>query len=224
MINIGLMLQNMQPHQDKGCYIVVGLARGGTSSVASALHELGIFMGDLACSPNYEDRKLIACIPSEKRLSLKGRDWSKFEATLREYDRQYDWWGFKYPSLHGDLEKIHQMLRNPRYIFIYRDVMAISSRRSQIFSKHDHFKFMRDYLKKYAKIIRFAEKHAIPALHLSYEKVLTNTNDFSKMLCAFCNVPFSQNNVNSISRVITPSPDKYLAWTVSHANSKKKVN
>ncbi len=224
MINPGFMLQNVQAHPEKGCYIVVGLARGGTSSIASALHALGIFMGDLARPPNYEDRKLIACIPAANRLSLMRRDWREFEATLRDYDRQHDWWGFKYPSLHGDLERIHAWLRNPRYIFIYRDVMAISSRRSQIFPEHDHFRFMRDYLNKYAQIIRFAEKHAFPALHVSYEKVLTNTDEFAKALCEFCNIPFSPDNANSISGVITPSPEKYMAWTVRHANSKKKVN
>ncbi len=223
MINPGFMLQNVQAHPDKGCYIVVGLARGGTSSIASALHALGIFMGDLARPPNYEDRKLIASIPAANRLSLKRRDWTDFEATLRQYDLQHDWWGFKYPSLHTDLEKVHQLLRNPRYIFIYRDVLAISSRRSQIFPDHDHFRFMRDYLNKYAQIVRFAEKNAFPALHVSYEKMLTNTDAFSRALCEFCNVPVSLENSKTISCVITPSPEKYTAWTVRHANSKKKA-
>jgi hypothetical protein len=224
MINPGFMLQNAQPYQDAGCYIVVGLARGGTSSIAAALHALGIFMGDLARPPNYEDRRLISSIPAVNLLSLKRRDWSEFEATLRQYDLQHAWWGFKYPSLHTDLEKAHQLFRNPRYIFIYRDVLAISSRRSQIFPEHDHFRFMQDYLNKYAQIIRFAEKHAFPALHVSYEKMLTNTEAFSSALCEFCNIPISSDNSKTISSVISPSPEKYTAWTVRHANSKRKVN
>ncbi len=218
------MSRNALPHATTGCYVVVGLARGGTSSIAAALHALGIFMGDLARAPNYEDRKLINTIPHTHPLGLKRRDWTEFEATLRQYDSQHDWWGFKYPSLHTDLERVHRLLRNPRYIFIYRDVFAISSRRSQIYPEHDHFRFMRDYLNRYGKIIQFADRHAHSALHVSYEKVLTNTDEFSRTLCEFCNFKIEPEILKAVSSVIMPSPEKYTAWTVRHANSKRQPN
>lgn len=222
MNNDGFLIQNNQTViKPRGCIVVVGLARGGTSAVACSLASLGIHMGDEAKEPTFEDSKIISTIPSKGKLLLGARAWDNFATIASQYSEDNQLWGLKYPSIHNHLFKINTILNNPRYIFVYRDVFATSSRRSTVDSSVDQLESMENCLRLYNQTINFIRKEKPIALHLSYEKILTNTKKYAEVLSTFCNQSPSEEIIKKLTSSIMPSPESYRSWSYTHKQSQK---
>lgn len=215
--NDGFQIINpIKRNHSEYCVVVVGVARGGTSAVAASLRGLGIHMGDQINPANQEDRKIISSIPSKGKTLLNPNAWNNFSAVAKEYTEAHQYWGFKYPSIHNHLYKINKLLVNPRYIFVFRDIFAISSRRSGVFPDDSQIGSMQNSLRLYKKILEFTQKEHPTSFLVSYEKILTNTEAYINALSEFCNLSPTTETLKQAANLIMPSPDTYERWTQNH--------
>lgn len=149
--------------------IVVGVARGGTSMVAGVLRHLGVFLGDDAVPPVFEDVRLATPIEAKEDAASR--------AIIEEYNRRHPVWGFKRPGLIDHLASAHRLFRNPVYVVIFRDVLAIANRNA-LSVKSDPLRSIKYSLKQYQLVREFIESYAPPALLLSNEKALIHAATF----------------------------------------------
>ena len=90
----------------KRTLIVTGIARSGTSLVATLLKEAGIFMGDFMHDVVNEDAQILEL--------MRRRDLPTLKALIEDRNAHHAQWGFKLPNLHVYLKRDELALfRNP---------------------------------------------------------------------------------------------------------------
>lgn len=183
--------------------IVVGLGRGGTSAIAASLNALGINMGENFHTPIYEDLDLA------KALRLK--DWRQLKNLIKNYESTHAIFGWKLPDSHEHLERIYKYFSNPYFIFVYKDIFAISLRRNMVHGK-DIFKNMSDSLQGYQKILSFIQKRNPNALHVSYEKMIANKEEYAESLARFCGVTINHEVKSKVIQSIGDGRHHYDVW------------
>lgn len=222
--NADFLIKNVEnKNSESKCIVVVGVARGGTSAIASSLSSIGIYMGDEARSPTYEDHRLINCIPSKVGSVLSSKAWNQFSIVASGYSQSHDQWGFKYPNIHKHLPKIHSVLDRPKYIFVYRDILAIANRRSDIHSE-SYIDSQYNCLRIYKNIVSFVEKYSPYSLHVSYEKLLLNKEVYIESLSEFCGTELSEAVKISALKSIEASPRDYVQWSQHQKQVKRFGN
>lgn len=213
LVNQGFLLSenfDVQKNELEKTFVVVGVARGGTSIVAGALYHLGVFMGN-AQAPVYEDLRL--------SLAYEKQSKEKFEAVTTDYNTNHNVWAWKRPSTLNDLPKLAKKLRNPHFIFVFRDFLSVANR-NVISMKHGVRGGLSTALKDYTKIIKFIEKSEYPAFFVSSEKAVKYKEDFVEALCEFCQLQPTQEQRNNALNFISPDPVEYLAQTrIDHTGS-----
>lgn len=201
---------DVQKNESDKTFVVVGVARGGTSIVAGALHHLGMFMGT-AQAPVYEDLRL--------SLAYEKQSKEKFEAVVANYNDKHSVWAWKRPSTLNDLPKLAKKLRNPHFIFVFRDFLSVANR-NVISMKQGVRGGLSTALKDYTKIIKFIEKSEYPAFFVSSEKAVKHKEDFVEALCEFCQLRPTEEQRNNALNFISPDPVEYLAQTrIDHTHS-----
>ena len=207
MENSGFKIIGEPPERNGAvAIIVVGLNRGGTSAIAASLHALDIHVGNCFHLPNYEDVELAH--------AFRQRDWRQVQAIIRAYESEHPRFAWKLPDVYAQLARVNKFCSNPRYIFVYRDIFAISRRR-ELVRQTDTVTSMMDCLDSYAAIVKFIKKTRPYGLHVSYEKVLQHKAGFAQMLCTFCDIPADPGRLAAVQNCIEPSPEGYLQWTDS---------
>lgn len=181
--------------------VIVGAARGGTSMVAGALAKLGVFMGDQALPPVFEDVRL-----SEK---FESKDFIAAGNIVSEYSSSHECWGWKRPSSIDYLSEVGHVFDRARYIFIYKDIFAISQRNS-ISMQSEILPEMQRALNQYARTLEFLGSTSAPAMLLSYEKTLLDPVNLINSLIAFCRLTPSTDQINSAVNFVRPDPQDYL--------------
>lgn len=181
--------------------VVVGTARGGTSMVAGSMAKLGVFMGDQAVPPVFEDVKLSNCFEKQ--------DFYAAQNIAEEYSRQHGLWGWKRPSSIEYLDDVHRVLGAPRYIFIYKDIMSIAQRNA-ISMLADIMPGLERALRQYASTLEFLRKQPVHAMMVSYEKAMAEPTNFVKELVQFCGFSVSEEQLRQAAAFITPNPEHYL--------------
>lgn len=183
-------------------FLVLGVARSGTSMLAGGLHHLGLFMGrDCARRPAFEDPVL--------RNYILREDWRSAEKLISEYNCAHQKWGVKIPALINHLESAHSIFRNPHYIVIFRDIFSIANR-NRISMKADLFENMHQSLHEYGKIITFLNKHHPPSLLLSQCSALHNKETVVEELVKFCGLSPSERQMVATLNFIEKNPETYL--------------
>jgi hypothetical protein len=152
------------PADGEGGYtlVVLGASRGGTSATAGILGQLGVFMGRSGEAPMYEDMFL--------NRAVKEQQDQEFCDRINEYNHQHSIWGYKGTVLNRNLSHYHYMFRNPRYLVVFRDILAIATRAS-VSAGHQVAPIMARQLNEYGRICEFLRKVDPSALLLSYEKL-----------------------------------------------------
>lgn len=192
-----------QESQKEKTFVVVGVARGGTSIIAGTLAKLGVFMGN-AQAPVYEDLRL--------SLAYEKTSQEKFETVVADYNEKYNVWGWKRPSTLNDLPRIAKKLRNPHFIFVFRDLLSVANR-NVISMKHGLESGLSDGLKDYAKIIKFIGKKNYPAFYISSEKTVSNKEPFLEAISKFCQLSPTEEQKLAVYDFISPNPEEYLDKT-----------
>lgn len=201
LINTGISILNPNAADEPRTVIVVGYARGGTSIVAGALSALGVFMGSKVRVPVYEDALLANAFESN--------DEARMEEIIAEYDATHRVWGFKRPSVLNYLPMVHSKVRNPRYIFIFRDALSIATRNS-ISMQADVLSTMREALNGYLKATDFIQEYNPASMLISSEKLLQNKHDFILQLCDFVGLQPTAEAMKQAENFIAPNPLLYL--------------
>ncbi|WP_201616718.1 hypothetical protein [Psychrobacter immobilis] len=182
--------------------IVVGVARGGTSLVAGTLSNLGVFSGTLSNAPVFEDVRLSSAFESGN-LKLA-------EQVISEYDRSNKVWVFKRPSIINYLEEVHTRVRNPVYLFIFKDIFSIANRNS-ISMKLDILNGIEKAHNDYSKILSFIKRHEINGFLLSYEKIMNNKEQYVDNMVSLVGLDSVSNDIRSKAlNFIEPNPQGYL--------------
>lgn len=179
--------------------VIVGVARGGTSMMAGALHHLGVPMHK-AKEPVYEDVNIAAAFEEKTRLELK---------QIIDTCNQFDQWAWKRPAAINYLELAESHLRNPRFIFIFRDIFAIANR-SEISMGSDVLPLMNDALKQYARAVSFMQETSSPCLMCSSEKMTRYPREIIQAIAAFSGLSPDTETLNAAIESINPESGKYL--------------
>lgn len=183
--------------------IVVGVARGGTSMVSGSLHHLGIFCGARAVSPVFEDTHLSSAIESN--------DITKTKEIIEEYNKTHSLWAYKRPNIINYLPKLHQLFRNPVYLFIFKDIASIAERNS-ISMKTKLTTNLVHAQRDYQKIVNFIQDtQDLEGLILSYEKVMQHKDDFLTTLIKLLDKnKIPEDHLREAKKFIEPNSAEYL--------------
>lgn len=187
--------------------VVLGVARGGTSAIAGALATMGVYMGRGVSAPVFEDLELAMAIEANKKEDAL--------ALIRQHDDEHAVWGYKRPSYCRFAVHYHPLLRNPRYLVIYRDPCAIANR-AEISGNTDVLDTMRLALDDYQCIQAFLSDSNAPAMLISYEKLLQNPEHFIENIIDFCDLEVADTDRRKASEFIVPSPEDYVDLTRSN--------
>ena len=209
LINKGIVIANPATDTLQKTIIVVGAARGGTSIIAGALFHLGVFMGQ-ANAPVYEDLRL--------SLAFEKQSKEKFEHVIKSYNLMHDVWAWKRPSSLSNLSSIAKKVRNPHFIFVFRDFLSIANR-NKISMKQGVIKGLENAFNDYEKIIKFLKKTNAPSLLISSEKAIKYKHEFIDSLNQFLSLNPSEIACSAALEFVTPNPSLYLKRTrINNAN------
>ena len=105
----------------KRTIVVTGVARSGTSLVASVLRAAGLHMGDRVYDVVHEDAEMLEIVRS--------RDTKLLRALIQQRNTKHPVWGFKVPNLHAYMRYDElNLFRKPHLIVIFRDPVAVAMR------------------------------------------------------------------------------------------------
>ncbi len=144
----------------KRTIVIVGCGRSGTSMYSASLNAIGVFLGDRAKEPQFEDSRLSYAIESHK--------FEEARRIISEYNNRYDVWAFKRPSTKEHLDFLHESLRNPVYIFLFRDLAAIATR--SVSDAEPLIKKIDQNLRDYQRILSFIKRSNLHGFICSFEK------------------------------------------------------
>lgn len=202
--NSGLLVINDVAQAANTTLVVVGVARGGTSLLAGILSKLGVFMGDESHPPVYED----LCLSR----AFENGDPGRPNDVIADYDRRYTTWGWKRPGSVDYLERMHGLLRKPRYLVVFKDIFSIANR-NRISMANDVLPGMQRALSDYQKVIDFLEQRKPPALLVSYDKALSDKAAFVDAMIDFCGLHPEARARDSALSFVTPNPKAYMEGT-----------
>ncbi len=194
-------------------FIIVGINRGGTSAVTASLNALGIFLGSHSTPPVYEDREL--------STAFRSRDWNKLKNIANGYALEHEIYAWKLPESRLKLKKLEKLLANAHFIFVFRDICAISMRKQKSLNE-ETIESMSSSMRSYQDIIKFAKKRHNDHLFLSYEKILTSPERYATSLLEFIGYEVSNTNIQKITDVISVSPAEYNIWA-DKVTQKKRI-
>jgi|SaaInlStandDraft_4_1057021.scaffolds.fasta_scaffold02872_3 hypothetical protein len=200
LVNKGVITLNLNNIFQQKTIIVVGVARGGTSIVAGSLKHLGLFMGN-ASDPVFEDTRL--------SLAFEKQSKEKFEAVIADYNNKHDIWAWKRPSSLNELPHIAKKLRNPHFIFVFRDLLSVANR-NKISMKHGLVGSLEAAFNDYKKIVNFIKKTSHPALLVSSEKTVKYKENFIGSLIAFADLKPTAEQIEQANAFISLEPISYL--------------
>lgn len=186
-------------------FVVVGVARGGTSLISGTLSVLGIFTGDKSCPPVYEDLRLAEF--------MEKKDYGGVRSVIEDYNNRHDVWGFKRPAIIHYLQDMHKFWRNPIYLFVFKDIASIANR-NHLSMGGDFFNYLVHANASYNLIINFMKNNAesIHGVCFSYEKVMANNSFYADFMCQLVGVSGDGNRQlkDKVLKFIERDPEYYL--------------
>jgi hypothetical protein len=205
--NSGVHSANIRQDAER-TFVVLGVGRGGTSMVSGMLHKLGVYMGE-RMNPTYEDFDIKAAVKNNEK-----EDWLPAIAPIiAERNAKHREWGFKLPRISRELEMLEGALRNPFFIFIFRDPVAVSVR--NVLSANSEFAYsMRRTLKTFQIFATYMETTTVPYIAISYEKALLQPAETVEAVMALSGIDATPEQVDDAVRFITPTPHEYLISTI----------
>lgn len=181
--------------------LVVGVARSGTSMVASTLNQLGVSLGDAANKPVFEDVTLASAIE-------KG-DLNQARNIIEYNNARHNVWAFKRPEAFPHLPRVLDLFRSPRLVVTFRDAASIA-KRNEISMHSDFLKLLRRSAERAVQLVDFVERLRAPTLIVSYEKAILNPVAFLDNLIEFCNLEVRDDQYKAALSTIQNGPELYL--------------
>jgi len=207
-VNIGVFANktdsSARPYKTgtKKTIIVTGIARSGTSMIASMLQEAGLFIGEFLYDVVNEDAQILEFLRSGNKELLK--------TLIAQRNGQHVQWGFKIPNLHAYLRHDDlSLFRNPHLIVISRDPVAVAMRDS--ISEHlGELQAMVGASSALHSLAQFVQRVDCPVLLVSYEKALSFPNVIIDSVLKFCGITPEEGIRNRLFVHVQPNRAEYL--------------
>ncbi|HVY16395.1 MAG TPA: hypothetical protein VHB27_14310 [Rhodopila sp.] len=207
LINKGVIVKPgrraVPPGMAKGrTFLVSGTGRGGTTMVASLLHEAGLFLGDRLSDLVFEDSEVIEVLAS--------RDLARLDALIARNNARHQDWGLKAPMLVGYLQaRDLQRFRDPHLLIVFRDPVAIAVRHAT--AEHvSPLPVVREVAEASFGLACFAEDVSCPTLMLSYEKAISFPETVVDAVTRFCGFPDSAELRQRLLARVEPNAKAYI--------------
>ena len=183
-------------------FIVSGLARGGTTLLAAALREAGLYLGTHLAELVGEDRQMLTILQSGNRALL--------ERVIAERNAEHQDWGFKLPNLHAFLRYDEvKLFRNPHLILVFRDPVAVTIR-NVVSEYFDQLRTLEGSVTAMQALVEFMRRANCPTLLVSYEKSLIKPAEFVDALAEFCGLTPNEATRARMVAAVEPSPEAYV--------------
>lgn len=158
--SICLTLNKKDASDEPKTVVVLGVERGGTSMAAGIIRALGINMGKRA-GLNHEDPLFLT------------EEHDRLEKRIRMRNKEEDTWGFKVPKSSLHLDFYEKRLRNPFYVVVYRNSLAVAD--SWIQRGAGNLLDVLERISEYhGAILEHARQTGSPVLMLNYERAVQN--------------------------------------------------
>ena len=182
--------------------VVMGLARSGTSMMATILKTLGVFIGDSLTKGSLEDKEI-------SNLMEASSDDETLKKIISQRNKSHKIWGWKRPGAFKKIAKYENLLRNPFYIFMTRDLAAISLRRSiAVNTKINDNLFQAQ--KQYLSYINFISSTALPSLIIPNEIANSDKDFFIESIVEFLGLDCNKKQIKESKKIIQPNNNSYL--------------
>ena len=169
-----LFSQNWAGHlPPKRTYVVSGIERGGTSMVAGICRALGVDFSDRA-GLNHEDPAFLRDDIDLLAKRIKARNSEK------------DVWGFKSPKASLQLNFFEKNLRNPHYIFVYRNSLSIADSWIQRGAGNINQVLERTVIYHQAQL-ELINTSKNPVLFINYERAVASDKSKKDLVLALAN-------------------------------------
>ncbi len=202
LVNTGYVFGNDERNNASiGCTVVLGGARSGTSLIAGTLHHLGVYMGDKATPPVFEDVHLSG--------ALESRNLDLVRQTVHNYSEIYSNWGFKRPNAIDYFKLLESELPERRYIFVFRDILATANR-NRLSVGLDIVKGLNRALDDNGTLVRRLQSTSSAWMLCSYDKILRRPEEFVKTVIGYANLQPGDNQVRKALEFIRPDPVDYI--------------
>ena len=202
LVNTGFVFGNEgRNNASIGCTVVLGGARSGTSLIAGTLHHLGVYMGDKATPPVFEDVHLSG--------ALESRNLDLVRQTVHNYSEAYGSWGFKRPSAIDYFKLLESELPERRYIVVFRDILATANR-NRLSVGLDIVKGLNRALDDNRTLVRHLQSTSCAWMLCSYDKILRRPEEFVKTVIGYANLQPGDNQVKKALEFIRPDPVDYI--------------
>lgn len=182
--------------------VATGLGRSGTTMIARVLSELGIFIGASLARRTSEDKDV--------KQYVKAGDEAGFERFCRLRDAEHPVWGFKNPGFRDHLPLWEKHLRNPRVIFVFRDILAVAQR-NHLALNMDLQEALGLAARSYVKALKRLEESQCPALLLSYEKCLADPEFAVARIAEYCGASLDPERAGAAQAAIKNGDARYFA-------------
>jgi hypothetical protein len=206
-LNRGWLVLNMpKPKFEEKEYTVVvsGLGRSGTSMVGKLLTVGGLPMGVNGADVIHEDIGLSNAIETANVEVICRVAESRNERFKR--------WGFKRPLVIKHDAIIEKYLRNPRYVLIFRDPLAVAMRNSLSLGMAVP-NGLGLFNQQFMEIVTFMQRNTSPKFLVSYEKALQDPQGFVVALARFCGI--NPQKTASMQQFIKPNDESYRERTMA---------
>ena len=201
LVNRGLAEINAVPFDGQATLAVVGLARSGTSMLSALLQDLGVYMGDAVDKAVFEDVEVAGFID---KGDFKGL--AEFAAAR---NAKHDVWGFKRPNAYNALPDIVSVLRKPRIIVMFRDILAIAMR-NHVSMQMDVIPFLPMYAGEYMDLAKTVSHIKCPMLLVSYEKFIQFPEESIEKTAAFAGIALTAERREQALKVVNNGTENYL--------------
>lgn len=188
-------------------FIVMGVARGGTSMVAGALRQLGVPIGDRLDEAAQEDLDFIEL---QQRHLFRNRYLlpylglhGPFRQLVRQRNRSHDLWGWKDPMSFLYVRGLRGVLRLPHVIAVFRDPLA-AAERENIAMGTPHMVSLPQVIRRYRRMVAAIRAMKCPALLISYERSLEQPEAFVRALAEFTGLSCEEDRVAEIATFVRP--------------------
>lgn len=167
-----------EPIPGEKTVVAIGLVRGGGSLVGAVLDALGVYMGP---------KKELYLAGTFENFQLRIAD---AEAQLKEVARcndAYGTWGWKTGEWKLMLGGLPASVRNPHWIFTFRDALAIAQRRklSEPSFTGTVSEIATEVNSEYAEFLSYMSSGTDPCLAVSYQRAIQRPELLIYALCNF---------------------------------------
>lgn len=183
--------------------VVVGSGRGGTSSIAGALHLLGVRMCESDCELNSEDSEIVRAYQGNMH---RGHQLAAGEAAkvIARRNERYSVWGWKDPSADLYLESVITILRNPHFLFVLRNPVDVAM--SHVDTNSGSIEVGLDSsLRRYMRYWKMLQRFGLPTLLVSYERSMADRKGFIDDARSFLNISPTNSQIKNAFDFMDPN-------------------